>query len=93
MELRNEKQHKYSKKKDSIRDEIVKKSLNPLKKIAIVEYERSVDRTGCFERQISDCIELNTLVSDFANLTAQQTQEIWWGNDVDFPVDPKTLLF
>ena len=69
---------------------IVKKSLNPLKKIAIVEYERSVDRTGCFERQISDCIELNTLVSDFANLTAQQTQEIWWGNDVDFPVDPKT---
>lgn len=58
--------------------------------IPIVEYERSVDRTGCFERQISDCTELNTLVSDFANLTAQQTQEIWWGNDVDFPVDPKT---
>lgn len=65
-------------------------TINPMKMIPIVEYERSVDRTGCFERQISDCTELNTLVSDFANLTAQQTQEIWWGNDVDFPVDPKT---
>ena len=62
----------------------------PMESIPIVEYERAVDRTGCFERHLSDCTELNTLVSDFANLTAQQTQEIWWGNDVDFPIDPKT---
>lgn len=61
-----------------------------MESIPIVEYERAVDRTGCFERHLSDCTELNTLVSDFANLTAQQTQEIWWGNDVDFPIDPKT---
>lgn len=65
-------------------------TINPMESIPIVEYERAVDRTGCFERHLSDCTELNTLVSDFANLTAQQTQEIWWGNDVDFPVDPKT---
>lgn len=65
-------------------------TINPMESIPIVEYERTVDRTGCFERHLSDCTELNTLVSDFANLTAQQTQEIWWGNDVDFPIDPKT---
>ena len=65
-------------------------TINPMESIPIVEYERAVDRTGCFERHLSDCTELNTLVSDFANLTAQQTQEIWWGNDVDFPIDPKT---
>lgn len=70
--------------------EIISTEKNLLGMIPIVEYERAVDRTGCFERQLSDCIELNTLVSDFANLTAQQTQEIWWGNDVDFPIDPKT---
>lgn len=65
-------------------------TINPMESIPIVEYERAVDRTGCFERHLSDCTELNTLVSDFANLTAQQTQEIWWGNDVAFPIDPKT---
>lgn len=69
---------------------ILSATINPLEMIPVIEYERAVDRTGCFERQISDCVELNTLVSDFANLTAQQTQEIWWGNDVDFPVDPET---
>lgn len=69
---------------------IISKEINPLGMIPIIEYERAVDRTGCFERHISDCVELNTLVSDFANLTAQQTQEIWWGNDVDFPIDPDT---
>lgn len=63
---------------------------NPLGMIPIVEFVRSYDRTGCFERQISDMDALNVEVSDFANATAQSCQEIWWGNDFEFPVDPKT---
>lgn len=58
--------------------------------IPIVEYERSVDRTGCFERQISLMDNLNSMVSNFANDVAQKTQELWWGNDIDFPRDETT---
>lgn len=57
---------------------------NPLWKVPIVEFERSVDRMGCFERHISDMDGLNVLVSDFANDASQRTQELWWGDNVDF---------
>lgn len=63
---------------------------NLLGMIPIVEYERSVDRTGCFERVMPQIDALNIEVSDFANETAQHTQELWWGNDIDFPKDEKT---
>lgn len=64
--------------------------INPFGMIPIIEFERSVDRTGCFERQISLMDNLNVMVSDFANDVAQKTQEIWWGNDIDFEIDPNT---
>lgn len=57
---------------------------NPLGKVSIVEFERSVDRMGCFERHLSDMDGLNVLVSDFANDSSQRTQELWWGDNVDF---------
>lgn len=60
---------------------------NPLGMIPIVEYRRAADFTGLFERQISDCMALNAEVSDFANNVAQSTQEIWWGNDFNLPLD------
>ena len=67
---------------------------NPLGMVPIVEFLRSYDRMGCFERQIPDMDALNIEVSDFANSVAQNTQEIWWGNDFEFPKDsegnPKT---
>ena len=63
---------------------------NPLGMIPIVEFVRSHDRMGCFERQISDMDNLNILVSDFTNNVAQDTQAMWWGNDFEFPVDPET---
>lgn len=63
---------------------------NPLGMIPIVEFIRSYDRMGVFERQISDMDALNVEVSDFANATAQACQEIWWGNDFEFPKDPQT---
>ena len=60
---------------------------NPLGKVPLVEFIRAYDRMGCFERQISDIDALNIEVSDFANSVAQNTQEIWWGNDFEFPKD------
>ena len=67
----------------------VEEYINLLGMIPIVEYERAVDRTGRFERQISLMDNLNSMVSNFANDVAQKTQEIWWGNDIKFPEDDK----
>lgn len=60
---------------------------NPFKKIPIVEFNRSTDRTGCFERQISDMNALNVEVSDFANAVAQTTQEVFFGVGFELPKD------
>lgn len=60
---------------------------NPLGMVPIIEFVRAYDRMGCFERQIPECDALNIEVSDFANATAQSCQEIWWGNDFEFPKD------
>lgn len=64
--------------------------VNPLGKVPIVEFIRSYDRLGVFERQIPDMDALNVEVSDFANACASSCQEIWWMNDAEFPVDPAT---
>lgn len=58
---------------------------NPLGMIPIIEWIRSYDRMGCFERQISEMDNLNLLISDFTNDVEQNTQAIWHTNDVDFP--------
>lgn len=68
----------------------IEKQVNPLGRIPIVEYNRAIDRTGCFERHISYMDGLNVLISDFSNSVAQDTQQIWWGDNVDFEVDEKT---
>lgn len=68
----------------------IERQVNPLGMIPIVEYNRAIDRTGCFERHISYMDGLNMLISDFANSVAQDTQQIWWGDNVDFDVDEKT---
>ena len=56
---------------------------NPIGEVYIIEYERSFDRTGCFERQIDELNALNILESDLCNDVAQMTQAIWWGNDIE----------
>ena len=61
--------------------------LNPLGIIPLVEWIRSYDGMGCFERQISEMDNLNLLVSDFTNDVDQNTQAIWHGNDIEFPVE------
>lgn len=65
---------------------------NPLHKIPIIEYARSFDRMGCFERQISEMDNLNLLISDFTNDVEQNTQAVWHTNDVDFPVEQETTV-
>jgi SPP1 family phage portal protein len=60
---------------------------NPLGMIPIIEYVRSHDKMGCFERQLSEMNNLNLLISDFTNDVEQNTQAIWHTNDVDFPTE------
>jgi SPP1 family phage portal protein len=61
--------------------------LNPMGAVNIIEFSRSYDRTGCFERQIPAMDAVNILESDFVNDVAQNTQALWWINDADFPKD------
>ena len=68
----------------------IEKQVNPLGMIPIVEFDRAIDLTGCFERHISYMDGLNVLLSDFSNSVAQDTQQIWWGDNVDFDVDENT---
>lgn len=76
---------------------IAEKQINPLGMVNVVEFERLPDRTGCFERAIPKIDALNILESDFANDVSQRTQEMWWGDNIDFkedengnPVKPKS---
>ena len=67
--------------------EIVSASINPLGKIPIIEWNRDVDLTGCFEHCIADMDALDAQASDIANDSTQRTQDIWWGHNVGFPED------
>lgn len=58
---------------------------NLLGMIPIVEWNRDVDITGCFEHCISDMDSLDVEVSDFANNSTQRTQDIWWGHNIALP--------
>lgn len=60
---------------------------NPLHRIPIVEWFRSYDRLGSFERQIPEMDALNIAVADFFNDVDQNTQAIFHTNDIDFPKD------
>ena len=60
---------------------------NPLHIIPIVEWIRSYDRMGLFERQKPEMDNLNLLISDFTNDVDQNTQAVWHSNDVEFPTE------
>ena len=64
--------------------------INPLGMVPIIEWTRSWDRQGCFERCISEMDSLNLLTSDLANSVDQNTDCFWHTNDVDFPVEEVT---
>lgn len=58
---------------------------NPLGRVPIIEWIRANDRTGVFEKQISEMDNLNLLVSDFTNDVDQNTQAIIHANDIAVP--------
>lgn len=64
---------------------VVATSKNIVGKIPIIEWERSTDRTGVFEREIPEIDRLNIVLSDVANDVDQNTQVIWQTCDVAFP--------
>lgn len=61
--------------------------INALGCIPIVEHIRAFDRMGCFERFIDELNTLNLMISDFSNDVENNTQAIWLGVDIEFPVD------
>lgn len=60
---------------------------NPFGIIPIIEWQRSPDRMGCFERQIDEMNYLNILLSNVGNQQEDETECIYWCNDVEFPLD------
>ena len=60
---------------------------NPLGRVPVIEWVRSYDRTGCFEREISSQNALNIEESDYMNTVDSNVQAIWHANDVDFGMD------
>ena len=89
FEIRNVYEVENGKKREASTWKEAKRSgeRNPLGMIPVVEWFRSHDRMGCFERQISEMDNLNLLISDFTNDVEQNTQAIWHTNDVDFPTE------
>lgn len=66
-------------------DETRSGELNPFGVINIVEWMRSYDRMGAWERQISEMDNLNLLISDYSNDIEQNCQAIWWAANTEFP--------
>lgn len=64
---------------------VVATSINLVGKIPIIEWERSTDRTGVFEREIPEIQRLNIVLSDVANDIDQNTQVLWQTCDISFP--------
>ena len=89
-EIRNMMQITNGEKKDTWSEMSRSGERNPLGMIPIIEYSRAIDRTGCFERQLSEMDSLNIMVSDFTNDIDQNTQAIFLGVDIEFPKDPVT---
>ena len=69
-----------------VEDKITYMEINPLKKIPIVEWIRSYDRQGCFERLIPLMDSLTAGLSAYLDGVQSNTDTIWWGSDVEFPV-------
>ena len=57
--------------------------MNPFGIINIVEYFRSHDRTGVFEHEIDDMLDLNLNESNLSNSVAEKVNAIWLATDLD----------
>lgn len=61
--------------------------VNLLERIPIIEWIRDYDRMGCFERQIPIINSIGVLISCILDDTEQNTNAIFWGNDIEFQED------
>lgn len=75
------KDYRYDIEGDTVRSV----TLNSLRTIPIIEWERSDDRMGVFEREIPEMDRCNLLLSDLANAVEGTVQVVWHGCDVVFP--------
>lgn len=69
-------------KKDEVWD-VKSGDINPFGIINIVEYFRSHDRTGVFEHEIDDMLDLNLNESNLSNSVAEKVNAIWLATDLD----------
>ena len=58
---------------------------NPLGRIPIIEWIRSDDRTGVFEKQIPSIDTINLILSDISNGVDQMVQSVWLCTDLELP--------
>lgn len=65
---------------------VVATSRNIIGMIPIIEWERSNDRMGVFEREIPEMNRLNLMLSDIANDVESETAMIWHLNDCQLPM-------
>lgn len=72
-------------------NEIVREDMNPLRRIPIIEWIRSYDRQGCFERLIPLIDDVTFTVSSFLDDVQGNTDAIWFGTDIEFPKEVVTL--
>ena len=65
---------------------VVLTSRNLVGMIPIVEWERSTDRMGVFEREIPEMERLNLILSDIGNDVESECNMIWHLNDCQLPM-------
>ena len=66
-------------------DEITLIEANPLGRIPIIEWIRSYDRQGCFERLMPMIDDVTASLSAFLDAVQSNTDVIWFSSDVEFP--------
>ena len=64
---------------------VVATSKNLIGEIPIVEWERSTDRMGVFEREIPEMERVNLILSDIGNDIESETSQLWHMNDIALP--------
>lgn len=64
---------------------VVATSINLIGAIPIIEWERSTDRMGVFEREIPEMERVNLILSDIGNDIESETSQLWHMNDLSLP--------
>ena len=77
---------KYSRFEVEGFERILSEEMNPLNKIPIIEWIRSYDRQGCFERLIPLIDDVTASMSALLDGIQSNVDVIWFSSDVEFPI-------